>query len=771
MYRELTFFIDETGLLANLDAIDPRTQKKDCCLVGGVVCWGNYDELDASLAEILKESLATHYDANAWDELHYHNSQGTEPLGSPKYWEKKNAFIASVRDKLQRSPFAGRIQGVSIEHKSDLDISPNENEEDNRYLFMLQSLIERAVFSDDAARRLTKDAKITVRAASRKLVLNAEDARVPKIQARLDRMRRDYYYDKKNQFTVPYFHDENDVRNATTAFLKYRRSDSTYRFDEQRVERINYERFDNNNRYKDLSASGYYLADLFLGQKSYVLSRRDQTSAVESFVVPEFKAWTYEPVSEELARCDADLAQSGGYFDYLLWSKPDVVSNPIFAKFKSKFAQILCEQDLQRCLQRDWDRLRFAVDNPRPRAFTQARETFVNVDEITRRFEEGRKTNVDAETAASRVWVRFAVANHSGDVAEGERVWQEIATNSEPLYRRLSPEKELEFRTEIGLRRAVNLLDSFRFDEARRVVDDLIERQEEAFRFFQSSKFFKNRTKRAILGRCYSQSGQIDACLGKLESARQKFERAAAQYDAKTDAGDLDRNAIYLGHVACDMRRFAVGDCGKALWEKTLANLPTTQNAPPNKRLSLKDLNDNNKYWAPLLLKGVCLFGTDDDVADRLEDWNKSPLKTSIFQRLKAKQSEWPDGIILQSVAVLNARLQRILRAQKYVDETRGAFDDAISALQKEDSPLMNFLAAVARLRKAVWLADAGQPDATDELQAGLESAVKFENLPRDIASIAQKSIAAKTYFGARANETLKQAARQIVDVVRFNYY
>lgn len=782
-FNELHLFVDETGLLANIDAYNPKTRGKDLCLVGGVVFWGEYDKFDARLAKILKETVATHYGIDSWSELHYYDSEGAQKLGA-EYWPKKNAFLAALRDELQRDACADRFQGVSIRHESDLGAPSSllsENEEDNRYLFMLQSLIEQVVFSDETARRLTKDAKIVVRIASRQLVLPRGDARIPLIKARLDRLaRRLYlkpserrlYYEKVDRFEVPYFHNEKDIRNATTAFLKYRRPDATYDFNDQRVETINYNRFDNQGRYKELSASGYYLADIFLGQKRNALSARAPKSGdAASFVVPEFKSWTYEPASEELARCDADLANGGGYFDDLLWSQPDLVANPLFAEFKNKLAQTLSAKNLRRY----WDRLRFDIDASRSEAFNQARATFVNVDEITRlRSEERRREDAqkfpkdDAENQLSRAWVRFAIANHSGDVAEGERVWQDIA-NLEPLYRRLSPEKELEFRTETGLRRAVNLLDAFRFDEARRIVAELIERQEETLRFVQSSKFFEDRTKRFQLGRCYSQLGQIEACSGSFESARKLFEQAAAQYDATTDAADLERNAIYLGHVACDMCRFAVGDCGKSLWAQTLANVPTLKRDSQinDNLLSLKNLNDDNRYWAPLLLKGVWLFENDDQVADLLDDWDASPLKRSIYQRLNEKRSEWPDGAVLQSVAESRARLYRKLRTTPFFESTRNAFNDAISALQKEDSPLMNFLAAVARLRKALWLVDADRPDASRELQAAVESAITS----RASLSPSSKSNVQTTSNAVESNVSLQNRARQIVDAVRFNYY
>lgn len=776
-FDELHIFIDETGLLANVDAVNPKTGQKDLCLVGGVVFWGKYAEFDKRLSTILKTVVANHYGVASWDELHYSNSEGLKKLGRDGYWSKKNAFLASVRDELRRLPCAERLQGVSIRHESDFGVDRSsllsENEGDNRYLFMLQSLIEQVVFSDDTTRRLTQDAKIAVRVASRQLVLERDDSRIPELEARLDRIspkRKLYHYEEN--FVVPYFHNEKDICNATTAFLKYRRPDATLRFDVQRVETINYRNFAKDGSRLELSPSGYYLADLFLGQKRRSLqpsARSDGDAA--SFVVPEYQAWTYEPATEELARCDADLPNGGGYFDYLLWSKPAVVANPLFADFKRKFAQTLNAKDLRRY----WDRLRLEIDAPRAEAFNQARATFLNVDETTRlRSEERRREDAqhfpkdDAENQLSRAWARFAIANHSGDVAEGERVWQEIE-NLEPLYRRLSPEKELEFRTETGLRRAVNLLDAFRFAESRRVVNNLIERQEEASRFFQSSKFFKDRTKRVQLGRCYSQLGQIEACSGSLETARKLFEQAAAQYDETTDAADLERNAIYLGHVACDMRRFAVGDFGKSLWTQTLANVPTFDRVPAksDNQLSLKELSDANRYWAPLLLKGVRLFENDDQVADLLDDWDASPLRASIYERLNAKQSEHPDGLVLQAVAESRARLQRKLRTQPLANATRKAFDDAISALQKEGSPLMNFLTAVARLRKALWLVAAAQTDANVELQKAVDSAT---SRLADLSPSANPSVVA-AYDEKTKNATLEERARRLVDVVRFNYY
>ena len=168
------------------------------------------------MAKILKETVATHYGIDSWSELHYYDSEGAQKLGA-EYWPKKNAVLAALRDELQRDACADRFQGVSIRHESDLGAPSSllsENEEDNRYLFMLQSLIEQVVFSDETARRLTKDAKIVVRIASRQLVLPRGDARIPSIKARLDRLaRRLYlkpserrlYYEKVDRFEVPYF--------------------------------------------------------------------------------------------------------------------------------------------------------------------------------------------------------------------------------------------------------------------------------------------------------------------------------------------------------------------------------------------------------------------------------------------------------------------------------------------------------------------------------------------------------------------------------------
>lgn len=783
---ELHLFVDETGLLANIGAINPKTREKDVCLVGGVVFWGNFDKFDEQISTVLTDSVKKIYNDGALDELHYFNQAGYDEYGDHKYWEKKNALLDRIGDELRRLLGAERAQGVSIRHKSDLSSDRSsqlsEDENDNRYLFMLQMLIEKLVFSDDALERLTDDAKIVVHVASRKLVLPRDDSRAPELKKRLDRRRESIsrisksyvnklYKETFDRFEVPRFHSEDNIRDVVAAVHKYRRPNATYRFD-SRVDTILYD------RRKGLSESGYYLADLFLGQ-----ARRRATAPGRDavpFIVPEYKAWTYEPASEELERCRAD----GGYFDYLLWLKPEIVSHPQFVDFKRKKAQTLSAKGLRQY----WDRLQYEIDAPGSDAFNKAREVFVNVEEITgyRTEEQNREDDEKfprdaAENRLARAWVRSAVANHSGAVGEGERVWREIE-DFERFYRYLDPEKELEFRTETGLRRAVNLLDAFRFAEARRIVKELIERQEEAFCFFKSSKFFKDKTKRRCLGRCYSQLAQIEAASGDLETARRLFERAAEHYDERCDRGDVERNAIYLGHVACDLRRFGVGDRGARLWAQTLENIPTSHAPKSARKLpSLKDLDDSNRYWAPLLLKGVWLFEDKNKLNALLEEWDGSALKESIDRRLKEKKSEHPDGLVLQTTAELRAQIYRVFRTPPYARSTRKAFDDAICALRCNDAPLMDFLAAVAKLRQAIWLLDAKQTDAPRELQAAVDEAnASFAVLTSVGKRCKTTSCGAKISSDAsnRAGklsdselEKLRKQALNIVDRVRFNYY
>jgi len=79
----------------------------------------------------------------------------------------------------------------------------------------------------------------------------------------------------------------------------------------------------------------------------------------------------------------------------------------------------------------------------------------------------------------------------------------------------------------------------------------------------------------------------------------------------------------------------------------------------------------------------------------------------------------------------------------------------------------MNFLAAIARLRKALWLVDAGRLDASRELQAAVESAITS----RASLSPSSKSNVQTTSNAVESNVSLQNRARQIVDAVRFNYY
>ena len=54
-FNEIHLFVDETGLLANIDAYNPKTRGKDLCLVGGVVFWGNTTNSTRAWRKFLKK--------------------------------------------------------------------------------------------------------------------------------------------------------------------------------------------------------------------------------------------------------------------------------------------------------------------------------------------------------------------------------------------------------------------------------------------------------------------------------------------------------------------------------------------------------------------------------------------------------------------------------------------------------------------------------------------------------------------------------------------
>jgi tetratricopeptide (TPR) repeat protein len=253
--------------------------------------------------------------------------------------------------------------------------------------------------------------------------------------------------------------------------------------------------------------------------------------------------------------------------------------------------------------------------------------------------------------------IDMAYHNHTGNIKLGDFAWEQYL-KLKPRFLELG-EKATEFDTDFRCKRAVNLMDEFRYDEA---ADVLIQAGEKEEKFAQlNANFFDGNPDdfpRERRGWVYSSLGQVLAFQGDKEQAELCFRDALRCFDNKDN---IEREWVYLGHLACDFPQDS-----QALLNEVFEHLP--QNTEPFEE----------PFILALKLKSVYVFG---DTASQ-NDWAKQML-VFIHNNEETLPTDHPWGLIYQITAMLFDKLGNKNQANNFYDLAIDSFCQGEGILQE----------------------------------------------------------------------------------------
>ena len=701
LYDQLHVFIDESGDFINL-------KRNDELLLGGVFFWGDYNEeqagdpkVDWDLKELILGAMHETYEQSDTDRLDYRNLHYHErslinaEQNDQSYWNKKNFFLAKVREGLFNGSYWDRLGGFVLKHVADVygasgDVL-SEDFLDNRYQRMLELLIEslliRALYLDE--NRLSKDGSVHFHIAHRysvweyhtsderdEIIAQLKKRGVSEGQYRIEKksgqergcgtisisslLNREELSAKVNQLVgnLQDVYDVNLKPHISIEQIVYENQFMKMANGPARSRRVSSFEL----RDSKLSLMGYYLADNFLGQyrKGYDEDR---------LIVPfdsRFYSWAYVDTTQFINRTLINLQnQSSEYFWHTICQSPEVARKPDFTNFLTNLSAEGADV-IMKGYSIALDRICEDVDNPELGKLIHFRKVycvFQEIDGILRQKNPNKYSQtLNDYLELTNYRVRITLANHLGrpfEAFQAAQSYQELIKEPERnVFAAFSTEKELEFRTDMALRCEVAYVDQFDYQNAKNELEDFVALQEKTFKFYNDLTIPGKSSiprKSLSLGRCYGALGQIYAFQGDCKTAVQFLNKAIRHFDAEAFLGDIQRDLIYLGHVACDMARDADNDAARAeaveLWERVShdLNLPSWDNLA-----ELEKLADENRYTFALIVKAMAFFATQIEIRRFLNAWaSSSPLFKRINDASNKTSFEHPYELICQSIGIL----------------------------------------------------------------------------------------------------------------------
>jgi hypothetical protein len=748
-YHDLHFFIDESG---NLDQ-DPGP--RNILLVGGVLLFGPYDRAtdDQALASILRGRLKEVRGDYPRD-LHFFGRERTLPNA------KMETFLQKVRQDL--AGWAGNrreLYGVSISHRRDIFPSgPSllvEKEYDNRYLFMLWTLLEHLLFVDGAvAEFLAEDARVHLHISNRAFKFDPQAISPDELLLMGFQPHRDR--DDPSKFVVESVLRAPDVLHMLQLALRQRWSHTTLKLGRIEVR---------STRYRDLSGEAImYLPDLYLGPTRLAEMEKRRageerwklfTPEVQTTPVNPLQPLEYGPALEALAQMQAAL-NAGNVEHYLALAEHDQPDGEGRA-----FAGIRRRQEEAAA----------GLLKASPKKLIGFLEEACAVVDRPGRAREGQRwaehaarllrwEDVHAEALLAQA--RLSFANHTGDVAAADELWADFEQRVEPRLAALGL-KGFQLRAELRTRRAVSLTDQFLYDEAEGVLQPVIADQEKVRDVLRQQP---GQEALYELGACLGTLGQVCAFRGtkdQQDRAETYFRQAMTYFP---EAGDRGRQWVYLGHLACDRG----AEAGRALWDEVTRELPELGGDAPIARAGAQ-------FLVALQLKGLWVFAGVERLRAFLERWDKEKL---LDRFLPEQRQQIPFGLIQQAVALNHARVwkeagQEADRARKAEEGFESAFAEFPAELLKK--PLLKVLDLVAKLRGYVFKMDARRWD--NQLVRKLSGTFKELNgvLMANFEAAWDQDEAGQPVgvFGrhdpGEGERRMVERARRVLQAVRFNYW
>lgn len=674
LYDHVSLFIDESGDLAH-----PKNERLGL-LVGGLLVFGEYHtEADSDLRATLERAVQSAGGTFPAD-LHASSFKSTVPPTRPH--QMREALAHAVR---RWGALVGEAFAVALTHRSDSYTGGAsffaEREADNRYVRMLVALIEHLLFvNPSVVTRLAPNAKVNLYVASRKYVL-CEDIRTlatreqrRAIETQRARLQAQGYEvkDSQGKVYVPQSLQRREIAAYVRSACWLQWPKSRLRLARVSVESINYD-----GPTKQRSAAGLYVADLLLGELRRQLATPTATK-LRRPMLPPLVCLPYGPWLGQAAQLKAALDNVDAH-TYLavrtsmtveaetasvqgLVNELDVCAGTSLGLSQEQARQLLSEA----CID---------VDQP-----GEAARGLRKVELAERMLPPGST----AELRAMMTQARLSAANHTGNRASADAAWETFVTLEPELPRHGS--NGLRLAAEIRNRRAVALTDQFRYDDAAQILNAVVSSQESvtasiATAFRLRGSHLPNRE----LAACLGSLGQIHALRrrdGDDSKAESYFRRAITLF---TDRSDIERQWIYLGHLACDR-----GVAGRSLWDEVLHRVPALQ----EHRVPISQAG--KQFMLALQAKGVLVFGDTAEVSAFLAAWTK---QSTLRVYSETTRSQHPFGLIYQAIGMMYARVFR--EAHHAPSQALAAnWFAAATTTMSDGGPLLKVLSCIAQMRR-----------------------------------------------------------------------
>jgi hypothetical protein len=733
-FDALHLFLDESGKL------EGEPSSREVALVGGVLLFGDYEPADdVRLRDALRNRLVE-VGGNFPGDLHF----GRRGLHD----DQANAFLRAMDNDV--SDWAGTarsVYGVAIQHETDLyEAGPGllrEAAYDNRYIAMLWALVEYLLFIDErVAARLNRKAKVHLHIASRQYCFSNREVPRTELEALGFKVNEDKHRGG-DWYRVCSLHKD-EVRGMLRIALR-RWDTASCVVSQIEVSPLDYQR--------GTSPAALYLADLYLGQiRQRLLGKvRGYRSKIRSLLLDDLALLEYGPRLDLAAKRQAALSDENldGYLA-LLAADPGP-SHEVDNRQARQAAELLArapEKGLaaieQGCLE---------VDLP-----GMADSGLRRVTAAARLLDQAGASGLRARVLVQQA--RLSHANHMGDIAGARNEWHEYE-KLEPSLPELA-EDGLRFKTEMRVRRAVGLMDSFEYEGAVCVLSEIGTSQEQLHQTLAAQfGIAPDRMPSFPLGMCHSAFGQAFAFRGMAGDAQQAESRFRCAQGLFTEDRDQERELVYLGHLACDQ-----GEAGRPLWQEIAAALPDLRSNRPACR-------PGGQYVLALQLKGLLRFASEDALGRYLDDWSTNdPLVRFAPEALHSH----PFGLVHQALALCHARAWHETRSEAQYNAAVRHFEAAQTNMNRGGA-LLKVLALVCRLRQNLFEARARphEPGADSRLFAAcrqLEACLLEHFGPAAWGRDDQGKLTGhfgKYDPGDRA--PVQERAERLVEAVRFNYW
>jgi hypothetical protein len=658
-FDELHFFIADSG---SFDEV------RSTILIGGLLLFGKYDEaVQKELHDVIVDSLAEIGKKYPQDIFFYNF------LESPESKEQGKTFAATLAKKLaDLTPKEEERTTYSIlMFKNIHDINDNaptllaQQELDQKYISMLWSIVEHTMFvSDRTTKKITDDAKFYVHAAKRIYNIDFNNTNPKNIKQLKLNLKKSKDKNQKNSYTVTSPLDADDIKNLFDIAIQDRWNTSKLQLASVETEEIISEK----KRQKNTeSSAGLYLASIILGIERARLVR---SQLIAEQTLPILESVIYDQNLDTTAFCKSNYCN--GNTEALIAT---IEHHPIDPNSQQN-------QELVRILTKEYTK-----DNkPFHRLFEQAK----NIADNTRNRKLGNdlfrllecihknsgKTDLFAELYS--ILIPFLISNQIGNIPKSTELWRAYVPLENSLPK-LGAKYGLTIGTEFRCRRAINLTEQFNFDFAEQTMIEIGTREEgfcEAMaKFFNVPVEQIDRQKIAV---CYDTLAQIFAFQSfdqyKRKLSELFFRKALALLDNPADQTNV---WVHLGHFACDFPKQL-----NPLWEEVHANLPTSGN--------YIDDGISMPFVLAVRLKGMLVFGSDEqkkEIAETMDKITRS-YTYEVFNSL-------PYGLILQTLAMLNAEIGNKKRANKL-------YEKAIRSLESGEQ-FARSLSIVAKLRHLLF--------------------------------------------------------------------